>query len=322
MSRSLTLDIVKGIGIILVVVGYCIKSYTIPGIFIYAFHMPLFFLISGICFNGEKYQVFKPFFYKRLRQLLVPAVTFSAIIVLLSYCLLGNDNLLYNLSWKGFPHAIWFLGVLFIVEIAYWLLYQLSKTKKAICLYIVLGILIGAWTSSKGLCSPYSIFSSFIALAFYALGNLIRPMVTKLSLQDFRGKYLILLGIPSFVIEIVICVINNHELMMLTNDFVPSDLIPALFGIFAVFCVSKFIESIFAERIQKVLVWLGQNTIVIMCSHILMINIALDIFKPIVHNYLLYKTTESLFVWSTVVLLSIFVNRKCKWVIGKRYPLL
>lgn len=108
MSRSLTLDIVKGIGIILVVVGHCIKSYTIPGIFIYAFHMPLFFLISGICFNGEKYQVFKPFFYKRLRQLLVPAVTFSAIIVLLSYCLLGNDNLLYNLSWKGFPHAIWF----------------------------------------------------------------------------------------------------------------------------------------------------------------------------------------------------------------------
>ena len=119
--------------------------------------MPLFFLISGICFNGEKYQEFKPFFYKRLRQLLVPAVTFSAIIVLVSYCLLGNDNLLYNLSWKGFPHAIWFLGVLFIVEIAYWLLYQLSKTKKAICLYIVLGVLIGAWTSSKGLCSPYHI---------------------------------------------------------------------------------------------------------------------------------------------------------------------
>ena len=105
MSRSLTLDIAKGFGIILVVVGHCIKAYTIPGIFIYAFHMPLFFLISGICFNGEKYQEFKPFFYKRLRQLLVPAVTFSAIIVLVSYCLFGNDNLLYNLSWKGFPHA-------------------------------------------------------------------------------------------------------------------------------------------------------------------------------------------------------------------------
>lgn len=63
MSRSLTLGIVKGIGIILVVEGHCIKAYTIPGIFIYAFHMPLFFLISGICFNGEKYHEFKPFFY-------------------------------------------------------------------------------------------------------------------------------------------------------------------------------------------------------------------------------------------------------------------
>lgn len=243
MSRSLTLDIAKGIGIILVVVGHCIKSYTIPGIFIYAFHMPLFFLISGICFNGEKYQEFKPFFYKRLRQLLVPAVTFSAIIVLVSYCLLGNDNLLYNLSWEGFPHAIWFLGVLFIVEIAYWLLYQLAKTKKAICLYIVLGVLIGAWTSSKGLCSPYSIFSSFIALAFYALGNLIRPIILQLSLQSFRGYTLIVLGASSLLIECLLCVKSNHMIVMASNEFILSNLFPAMLGIFAIFCISKFIES-------------------------------------------------------------------------------
>lgn len=317
MSRSLTLDIAKGIGIILVVVGHCIKSYTIPGIFIYAFHMPLFFLISGICFNGEKYQVFKPFFYKRLRQLLVPAVTFSAIIVLVSYCLLGNDNLLYNLSWKGFPHAIWFLGVLFIVEIAYWLLYQLSKTKKAICLYIVLGILIGAWTSSKGLCSPYSIFSSFIALAFYALGNLIRPIILQLSLQSFKGYSLIVLGASSLLIECLLCVKSNHMIVMASNEFILSNLFPAILGIFAIFCISKFIESAGGGKIQRGLVWLGQNTLVIMCSHMLTISISAEFFRPIIPNYLLYKTVESLFVWSTVALLCVFVNSKCKWIIGK-----
>lgn len=317
MNRSLTLDIAKGIGIILVVVGHCIKSYTIPGIFIYAFHMPLFFLISGVCFNGEKYQELKPFLYKRMRQLIVPAVVFTAVIVLMSHFLLNDDGPLHDLLWKGFPNPIWFLGVLFIVEIVYWLLYRLSKTKIAICIYIVLGFLIGAWTSSKGLCSPYSIFSSFIALAFYALGNLLRTIVLKLSMKKIRNCYLIVLGILSLFIESILCVKTNHNIGMVSNEFIFSDLFLALLGIFAIFSISKFIESIFWMSIRRTFVWLGQNTLVIMCSHMLMIGLSAAFIKPIIPNHLLYKTVEGLFVWSMVFLLSIFVNNKCKWIIGK-----
>lgn len=317
MNRSLILDIAKGIGIILVVVGHCIKSYTIPGVFIYAFHMPLFFLISGVCFNGEKYQEFKPFLYKRMRQLIVPAVVFTAVIVLMSLFLLNDDGPLYDLKWKGFPTPIWFLGVLFIVEIAYWFLYRLSNMKIAICLYIVLGFLIGAWTSSKGLCSPYSIFSSFIALAFYALGNLLRKIVLKLSMQKTRNCYLIVLSILSLLIESILCVKTNHNIGMASNEFIFTDLFLALLGILAIFSISKFIESIFRGGIRRTFIWLGQNTLVIMCSHMLMISLSAEIIRPIIPNHLLYKTVESLFVWSMVVLLSIFVNNKCKWLIGK-----
>lgn len=316
MNRSLTLDIAKGIGIILVVVGHCINAHTIPGIFIYAFHMPLFFLISGVCFNGEKYLEFKPFLYKRIRQLIVPAVVFTAVIVLMSHFLLDDDVPLHNLLWKGFPPPIWFLGVLFIVEIAYWLLYRLSKTKKAIYLYIVLGFIIGAWTSRKGLCSPYCIFSSFIAIAFYALGNLLRTVVLKYSMQNIRNCYLIVLGISSLLIECILCVKTNHNIGMASNEFIFSDLFPALLGVWAIFCISKFIESAWGE-IQNILGWLGQNTLIIMCSHMLMIGLSAAFIKPIIQNHLLYKTVEGLFVWSMVILLSIFVNNKCKWIIGK-----
>lgn len=318
MNRSLTLDIAKGIGIILVVVGHCINSYSIPGVFIYAFHMPLFFLISGVCFNGEKYQELTPFLYKRMRQLILPAVVFTAVIVLMSHFLLNDDGPLHGLLWKGFPDAIWFLEVLFIVEIAYWLLYQLSKKKIAICLYIVLGFLIGAWTSSKGLCSPYSVFSSFIALAFYALGNLFRTIILKLSMQKTRNCYLIILSISSLLIEGVLCIKTNHNIGMISNEFIFSDLFLALLGILAIFSISKFIESVSWGGIRRTFVWLGQNTLVIMCSHILMISLSVEFIRPIIPNHLLYKTVESLFVWSMVVLLTIFVNNKCKWIIGKK----
>ena len=58
-NRIDSLDICKGILIILVVVGHAIeivdpahKSYFIK--LIYSFHMPAFFIISGFLFNTRK----------------------------------------------------------------------------------------------------------------------------------------------------------------------------------------------------------------------------------------------------------------------------
>lgn len=58
-QRLSYLDIAKGIGIILVVLGHCIPDASMPGgpsdkflsimfKLIYSFHMPLFFFIAGI----------------------------------------------------------------------------------------------------------------------------------------------------------------------------------------------------------------------------------------------------------------------------------
>lgn len=44
------LDYAKGIGIILVVLGHILIKGNIK-IYIYSFHMPLFFIISGYLFN-------------------------------------------------------------------------------------------------------------------------------------------------------------------------------------------------------------------------------------------------------------------------------
>jgi acyltransferase len=45
-SREVYLDIVKGIGILLVVIGHLQLDNVIRN-FIYAFHMPLFFYVGG-----------------------------------------------------------------------------------------------------------------------------------------------------------------------------------------------------------------------------------------------------------------------------------
>ena len=72
-NRSCSADILKGIGIILVVMGHVTHDMPLKN-WIYAFHMPLFFLLSGI--------FFKPTFEnwkKSSKRLLIPYIFFAIV---------------------------------------------------------------------------------------------------------------------------------------------------------------------------------------------------------------------------------------------------
>ena len=76
MQRDKSVDIAKGIGIILVVWGHTFGCCPILN-WILLFHMALFFLLSGCFINpNDSYRVF---FYKKWRTLLVPLISFYLI---------------------------------------------------------------------------------------------------------------------------------------------------------------------------------------------------------------------------------------------------
>lgn len=60
-NRISYIDIAKGIGIFLVIWGHIILNGPAYNI-IYAFHMPLFFFLSGLVFSKSKYKNIKEFF--------------------------------------------------------------------------------------------------------------------------------------------------------------------------------------------------------------------------------------------------------------------
>ena len=56
-KRNLVVDIMRAVGIILVVLGHSEISNSFAIRFIYLFHLPLFFVLSGYLYNdkgGEK----------------------------------------------------------------------------------------------------------------------------------------------------------------------------------------------------------------------------------------------------------------------------
>lgn len=123
-NRDKEIDALKGLAIILVVMGHIIAfsnlenySNNILFNFIYAFHMPLFFFISGYLVFGRFGPTTGSWIYKKFRQLIIPYIIFT---LFYFYVLFGRP--IYDLTPVGVittlfryivPDSAWFLPVLF-----------------------------------------------------------------------------------------------------------------------------------------------------------------------------------------------------------------
>lgn len=85
------IDILKGIGIILVVIGH--NSSGVLRNFIYTFHMPLFFIISGFLFSKKN---IKDYLMNSFQRLLIPYFLFLILLslpLIISTCITNKYEL-------------------------------------------------------------------------------------------------------------------------------------------------------------------------------------------------------------------------------------
>ena len=122
------LDSARGVAILLVVFGHIIEGATPLRQGIYAFHIPLFFILSGILLRLKPdllSQPFGRFARHRARQLLYPYLTFSAVVTV--YALLRHGDsacervLLYTLTLEGHM-TLWFLPASLLAECLFFLI--------------------------------------------------------------------------------------------------------------------------------------------------------------------------------------------------------
>lgn len=142
MQRLISFDIAKAICIILVVVGHYVPDGSpswYMGIHdvIYSFHMPLFMFASGFIYMATKKEIpYKDFLVKKVKRLMVPYFSVSAIIVTIKLATEGNayvENPVTVMSYlKMFylPEAgyfLWFIWALWWMFV----LVPIFKTKQA-----------------------------------------------------------------------------------------------------------------------------------------------------------------------------------------------
>lgn len=217
-NRSLILDNAKIIGALLVIFGHLYASQSDERVFLYAFHMPLFFIISGILhkFNG-KIQI-----PKYLKKTIVPAVVYFLIFSVL-YVPLFNIGVLekeLNISAGVGVHQIveyiknnigafirgadnsnvvlWFLFALFYCKV-FMDLFLTNKIYKVFLLLIIVMVLLVRKTD-------FYIGQACMAFPFYLLGYYSKETV----LSDRFAKTLKFLLLPALVLTVLLSLWNGR----------------------------------------------------------------------------------------------------------------
>ncbi|KAA2316633.1 acyltransferase family protein [Bacteroides caccae] len=164
------IDNLKGVLILLVVLGHCIQctdldfDHNAVFRYIYSFHMPLFMCVSG--FVSYKPDIKWQTVQKRFRQLIIPFLAWAAV-----SCCVHLDPTLFLAKVVHPDSGLWFLWALFFIVLLMWLCNWVVaclkvKIEYVVCIFSLL--MMGIMVALK-----FKLFGfQFIAwyFPFYAIG--------------------------------------------------------------------------------------------------------------------------------------------------------
>ena len=262
------IDIVKGIGILLVVFTHAINSGdVILCKVIWSFHMPLFFFASGLLKYKVDAESFSLFFKKRFKSLIIPHLTLSIGLVIgdAVQSAFGGGIVDFKSSF-----TYWFLIAQFFVEMFWWVKAIISRRFKASIKYIffIIEILSFLLIDYNGL----YIFQQVLAgLVFMDIGEMCRPYIDSFYGRSAGITGLVKkggIGVFGLCATAVLSHINTPILMYI-NHYGNKVLfiVTAFVGIMGIVDLSMCISS-------PLLRLCGSNSIVIYVTHFWIYKIA------------------------------------------------
>lgn len=274
MNRKPFIDVLRGIGIILVILGHCHRPELSLKL-IQSFHMPLFFIISGYLFNREQILTgsSKKYIKKKARALLLPYLFFSVFHYLLTLSqLIINDlpkaefhekairyfiGLIYSRgTWYWMPNCspIWFLTAMFVALFIFHLLMKASFKKQIlfISLCTIFACLCSYTTLPK---LPWNIDSACMSIIFLWFGYYCKQ--SKL----LESKYTLIFIIPLLTLGAITAYFNPIDFVSI-DSVIMGDV--ALMYISALSTSTALLIIIYRFiKHNRFLEFMGRNTIII-----------------------------------------------------------
>lgn len=288
-NRDLTIDIGKGLAIILMCVGH---SYvcTYLDTFIYLFHMAFFFMMSGYFFREKKLSAPRTFIWKRIKGLYFPFVKWAIIFVALHnvFITLGINSKeagfysMKDMAYKAFTTntrfipteecmgPYWFFSCLFFVSLLSFAVFYVNRKSrhKAITtaasfigLYVIGFVFLytakdNGWTQTI----IRTFVVSFIFYIGYLLGTRFKDKI------NYQNPFLI---VSSFVV-LCIGVIGGGKISIPQLEFTNPICFPifSITGCYLILGIASYINK--NKTLSKTFAFIGVHTLSILLVNMLL----------------------------------------------------
>ncbi len=228
MKRNPYIDFLKGLAIISVVIGHCWTIDRSLFNFIYSFHMPLFFCISGYLFSNKA--PYRKFVVSKAKSILMPYVIYFATSYLCAVWLFnkpmsiteGLKALLLSGTYCSnvYNTTLWYLPLFFISVNVF---YFISKIKPTALRYICIGIgVLCSIPLNKYLLTvfpdkytPYNIQALLPSLFFMFVGYEFKKIDFSRLNKQFSKYGLPLVAFAMFILGAIMSANNTDQIISL-----------------------------------------------------------------------------------------------------------
>jgi len=205
-QRLLWVDVAKGWGIILVVLGHTERGLINAGLapqggwlesmdaWVYAFHMPLFFFFSGLFASRGAAAPWRKFLNSRARTIVYPYLVWATAMTAVQIVFSGSTNspaTMHDLASIPYdpPMQFWFLYILFLVVCLHKLLQ--TVTKSPLWVFAASLVLFASTPLMPALLArtanylPYFAGAAFLAPHCHRLARMAQPLLIGLAAMAF-----------------------------------------------------------------------------------------------------------------------------------------
>lgn len=297
-NREKWIDVCRGVAMVLVVLGHSMFPYDK---YVYSFHMPLFFMISGYLWSNNC--DFLVFFKKIIKRYLIP------------YFVLCFVNLFIQIVWKRYklrtilkyvvgifysrgtlewmPNCspLWFLTALFSTLLLYYFINLFARSSRQKTVFIIVSFFIGYFLSLTDIVKIiWNIDTALVSVVFLYIGNIIKE---KKFVETLNLTKKIFLGVISCIflfaskynpvdkVSLDDCEYGDALLFLSTSSFI------SLFIMTLCKDVSKVLKSKFWTLI-------GQNTMLFVAFDYLSGELFISFVKK-VFDINFYKLCEEIY---------------------------
>lgn len=282
IARVSWIDICRGFAILFVM-----YAHMLPGdsyrYFFYAFHMPLFFFLSGVVFK-DSFKSYWRLTSKSFKAIMIPYFLFAALTYLFWFIKEpSTHNTLQDLymqiygifygngnnGYLYFNVALWFLPCLFVTKLAFAAITRVS-TKLQFIVPILVCFSVYGYISSTYYATiklPYGIETALSAIVFFGCGYLVNKY--KYILQKIEKKSL-LFFLAGLGLTIIFATINYNlygnqidmRMNRVNNYF--------LFYLGAISGIMTWVACSMLIGKNYILEYIGQHTLVLFVWHYLL----------------------------------------------------